>query len=85
MQGVTSNHVFDHYSMNCLYSFATESTLKSHENVCKDYDYCHVVILEVSKKILKYNQDKKSIYVDNESLLQKNHARDNDPENSSTT
>ena len=77
--------------MNCLCLFATESKPKSHENVCKDYDYCHMVMSEECKNILKYNQDKKSlkapfiIYADTESSLEKIHTYDNNPEESSIT
>ena len=58
LQGITSNHDGDHYCMNCLYSFATESKLTSNENACKDYDYCDMVMSEVGKNILKCNQEK---------------------------
>lgn len=63
--------------MKCPYSFATESKLKSHEKVCKDHDYCHMIIRKKDKSSLKYNQDKKClrapfvIYADIESLLEK--------------
>ena len=40
--------------MNCLYSIRTESKLKSHENVCKDHDYCHIIMPEEDNNILKY-------------------------------
>ena len=77
--------------MNCLYSFATESILRSHENACNDYDYCHMVMSEEGKNILKCNQGKKSlnapyvIYADTESLLEKIHTCNNNPEESSKT
>ena len=32
--------------------------VKSHENVCKDHDYCHMVIPEEDNNIFKYHQDK---------------------------
>ena len=45
--------------MNCPYSFRKENKLKSHENLCKVYDYCHMIIFEEDDSILKHNQDKK--------------------------
>ena len=33
--------------------------VRSHENVSKDHDYCHTIMLEEDNIILKYNQDKK--------------------------
>ena len=45
--------------MNCNYSFAKESKLMSHENVCKDYGCCHTVMSQEGKNFLKYKQDKR--------------------------
>ena len=56
--GITLNHDGDHYYLNCLYSFPTESKLKSHGIECKDYDYSHIVPYEEGKNTLKYNQEK---------------------------
>lgn len=75
LRGITSNHNDDYYRMNYLCSFKTESKLKLHENVCKDHNCCHMVLLEEDKNVLKYNQDKISLktpfttYVEIESLL----------------
>ena len=61
------------------------------KNVWKDRDSCHMIIPEEDKNILKCNQDKKClktpyvIYADTESLLEKVHACDNNPEKFSTT
>ena len=41
LHGITSKHDDDHYRMNCLYSFKAGSKLISHENVCKNHDYCN--------------------------------------------
>ena len=35
LTGVTSKHQGDFYCLNCLYSFATKTKLKSHEKVSK--------------------------------------------------
>lgn len=54
--------------------------------MCKNHDYCHVKIPEAHNKKLNYNQDQKSIkipfivYADTESLPEKIHTCDNDPE-----
>ena len=58
--------------------------------MCKDQDYCHMV-MEKGKSIFEYNQDKKClktpfiIYVDTKSLLEKIHACENNSEESSST
>ena len=61
--------------MNCFYSFRTESKFKSHENVCIDHEYCHMMSKE-DKNILKFYEDKQSfktvfvIYVDTKPLFE---------------
>ena len=54
--GITSNHDGDYHSLNCLYSFETKMKLKSHENICKDHNYCHyhMIMSEKSRIIMKY-------------------------------
>ena len=32
----------DYYCINCLHSFRKKNKLKSHENVCKNRDYCYI-------------------------------------------
>ena len=54
----TLNHDGDYYCINYLYSFRTESKLNSHENVCKDQAYCHMIMPEEGKNNLNYNQAK---------------------------
>ena len=44
------NRNADCYCMNCFYSFRTESNRKSHENVCKDYDYRDMIMPEKDNK-----------------------------------
>ena len=39
-KGITSNHVDDFYCLNCLHSFRTYNTLKKHEKLCEDNDFC---------------------------------------------
>ena len=44
--------------MNCLYSFRIKNKLKSHENVCKDHDYCDMIIPKEDNSVLKFNHAK---------------------------
>ena len=39
-RGITSKNNGDFYCLNCFSSFRTKNALKSHENVCKENDYC---------------------------------------------
>ena len=46
--------------MNCLYSFRTENKLKSHEKVCKNEDFCGIVMPSEKDNLLEFNQCMKS-------------------------
>ena len=65
--------------------------LKSHENVSENHSYCNVKVPEAPNKILKFNQNHKSmkipfvVYADNKSLLEKISSCDNDPTKSFTS
>ena len=80
----------DFYWLNCLYSSRTKGDLKSHEKVCKNKDFCGIV-LPTPKNILEFNQYMKSdkvlyiIYVNIKSLMKKMDRYANNPEKSSTT
>ena len=75
LRGIASKHHSDFYCLNCLNSFRTKNKLKSHKNVCKNKDFCRVVILSEKDNILEFNQYMKSdkmpyiIYADIESLI----------------
>ena len=90
LRGITSNHDGDFYCLNCFHSYRTKETLKKHEKVCKDHDYCYVKMPDEDKKILKYNPGEKSlkvpfiIYADLECLLKKIDTCKNNPEKSYT-
>ena len=56
LHGITSKHKGDCYSLNCLHSFRTENKLKSHEKVCKNKDFCGIVMPSEKDKILELNQ-----------------------------
>ena len=48
------------YCLNCLYSFRTETNLKSPENVSKNKDFCGIVMLSEKDYMLGFNQYMKS-------------------------
>ena len=78
MENITSKHKGDFLCLNCLHSFRTENKLKSHEKVCKNKDFCRILMPSEKEKILEFNQYMKSdkmsysIYADIESLIKKN-------------
>ena len=90
LRGILSNHVGDYYHLNCFHSKSTDNALKKHERLCGNHDYCHIVMLEENKKILKHNHGEKSlkapfaIYEDLECLLKKEQSCQNNPEKSYT-
>ena len=47
---IMSNHNDDHYYMNCVHLFTTESKIKSHQNMCKNHDYCNMKLSDALKK-----------------------------------
>ena len=44
LHGITLKHKSGFYCLNCLHSFRTKNKLKSHEKVCKNKDFCGIVI-----------------------------------------
>ena len=48
------------YCLNCLYSFRSETNLKSPENVSKNKDFCGIVMLSEKDHMLGFNQYMKS-------------------------
>ena len=76
-KAITSKHEEDFYCLNCFQSYTTENKLKKHKKVFENHDYCYVEMPEEDNKILKCNQEEKSmkvpfiIYADLESLLEK--------------
>ena len=44
LHGKTPKHKGNFYCLNCLHSFRTENKLKSHEKVCKNKDFCGIVL-----------------------------------------
>ena len=77
--------------MNRLHSFRTENRFNSHEKVCKNKDFCEILMPSEKDNILVFNQNRKSdkmpyiIYADMESLIKKIDGFTNNPGNPSTT
>ena len=84
-RGITANHHGDFYCLNCLHSFRRDNTLKRHERLRNNNDYCHVEMPTQGNKTLKYNNGEKSlkapfiICVDLECLLIKKPSCKNNP------
>ena len=89
-RAITANHHGDFYCLNCVQSFRTDNTLKRHERLCDNNDYCHVEIPTKNNNALKYNHGQKSlkvpftIYADLECLLIKQQSCQNNPNESYT-
>ena len=91
LRGVTGNTNGDFYCLNCFHVYRTENKLEKHKKICENRDYCHVEMPNEDNKIIKYNQEEKSIkspfiiYADLKCLLEKMSTCYNNPEESSTT
>ena len=89
LRGIISNHHGDFYYLNCFHSYTAHNTLKKHERVCNNHDYCRIDIPIKHEKI-KFLPGEKSfnvpfiIYADLECLLKKIRSCKNNPENSYT-
>ena len=59
LRGITSKHYGDFYCLSCLHSFGTNNKLESHKKVCKNKNFCNVIILSEDTKILEFNQYQK--------------------------
>ena len=55
LRGITSKHHGDFYCWNCLYSFRTETKIESHEEVCKNKDFCEILMPSEKNNILELN------------------------------
>ena len=90
LRGITSNHNGDFYYLNCFHSYTSEKKLRKHERICKDHDFCDIIIPDEDNKILKYIFGEKSlkvpfvIYADLECLLRKINTCQNNPDKSYT-
>ena len=74
---ITSRNKADFYCLNCFHSIRIENKLKSYEKVCKNIDFCEIVMPSEKDNALESNQYMKSdkmsdiIYADIESLIKK--------------
>ena len=53
---ITSKDKDDFYCVNCLHSFRKEKKLKSHEKVCKNKDFCGIVMPSENNNTLEFKQ-----------------------------
>ena len=64
LKGTTLKHDGDFYCLNCLHFFRTEDKLKTHEKVCKNKDFCGIVMPSekdnIQKKPLEMFYEKKA-------------------------
>ena len=51
----TSNNDDDVHCLNCLHSIGTGNKLKSQEKVCKNKNFCGIVMLSENNSILEFN------------------------------
>ena len=90
LKGITSKHNGDFYCLNCFHSYTTEKKLKKHQRICRNHDFCHMIMPKENNKILKYNPGEKSlkvpfiIYADLECILRKMSACQVNPTKSYT-
>ena len=63
LRGITSNHDGDFYCLNCFHSYTSKRKLKKHERICKDHDFCDLIMSDEYNKILKYNLGERSLKV----------------------
>ena len=88
---ITSKHYGVFYCLNCFHSFKTKNKLQSQKKVCRNKDFCSIIIPSEYTKILECNQYQKSdkapfiSYADLECIIQKIDGCKNNPENSFTT
>ena len=60
LRGITPKHHGEFYCLNCLHTFRAENKLKCHEKVCKNKDFCGIVMSSEKHNILEVNQYMKS-------------------------
>ena len=53
LRGIASKRHGYFYCLDCLHFVSTENKLKSHEKVCKNKDFCGIVLSSEKDKILE--------------------------------
>ena len=61
LQGNSSIHKEDFYSLNCFNSYTTKNKLKEDKEICNNHDSCRIETPKWVEKILKYNPGEKSL------------------------
>ena len=90
LRGITLNHNGDFYCLNCCHSYSIKKRLEKHEGARNDHDNCDVEMPNEDNKMLEYKHGEKSLKApfvvpaDLESLLEKIHSCQNNPEKSYT-
>ena len=90
LRGITSKANGDFYYLNYLHSFKTKNKLQSHKKVCKNKDFCSLIMPSKDTKRLESNQYQTSdkapfiIYADFDCIIEKIDGCKNNPENLST-
>ena len=59
LREMTSKRLSDFYCQNCFHSFARGNKCESHKRVCKNKDFCNVLVLSKDTKILEFSQHQK--------------------------
>ena len=54
LRRTTSNHDGDFYCLNCFHSYTKKRNLKNMKKVCKDHDFCDIIMPDDENKFLKY-------------------------------
>ena len=62
LRGITNNNG-DSHCLNYFHSYRTKNKIKKHKKVCKDCDFCAIIMPDESKKNLKYNYGEQSLKV----------------------
>ena len=84
----STNLTTEYYCLNCLKSYRSENTLKEHEKICENNDYCEIVMPDEDNKILRHRKGTKCIkmeyviYLDLECILTKHDTCANNLNNS---
>ena len=82
LQRKSSNHGGDFYCLNCFNSYTTKNKCKEHEEICNNYDSCHIEMLKWVEKNIKIQSRRKN-YLDLECLLRKEQSYQNNQNNNS--
>ena len=63
LRGISSNQDGNFYCLTCFHPYTTKRKLEKHERVCKDHDFCEIILPDENNNILKYNPGEYSLKV----------------------